>query len=54
MLNNNNFTFEQLGPENYFSYFSTKTYAVDTHKKCLINEALLLNTHNICFHREIR
>ena len=33
-------------PVKYFSYFSTKTYVVGTHKKCL-NEALLMSTHNI-------
>ena len=37
----------------YLSYFSTKTYVVDTHYK-LLAEALLMSTHNICFHREIR
>ena len=37
----------------YFSYFSKKTYVVDTHKKHL-TEALLMSTHNICFLREIR
>ena len=37
----------------YFSYFSTKTYIVGTHKKCL-NEALLMSTYNICFPGEIR
>ena len=29
-----------------------KTYAVGTHKKRL-REALLMSTHNICFHKEI-
>ena len=37
----------------YFSYFSTKIYVVGTHQKCL-GEALLIGTHNICFHMEIR
>ena len=37
----------------YFSFFSMKTYAVDTHWECLV-EALLRNNHNICFHGEIR
>ena len=37
----------------YFSYFSTKTYVVGTHNKRL-GEALLMSTHNICFHGEIR
>ena len=37
----------------YFSYFSMKTYEVGTHKKCLA-QALLMSTHNICFHGEIR
>ena len=36
-----------------FFLFLHKTYIVDTHKKCLF-EALLMNTHNICFHGEIR
>ena len=37
----------------YFSYFSTKIFIVDPQKKHLV-EALLMSTHNICFHREIR
>ena len=37
----------------YFSYFSTKTYVVGTHWKRL-SKALLMSTHNICFHGEIR
>ena len=37
----------------YFSYFSTKTYVVGTHLKCL-TEALLMSTHNLCFCGEIR
>ena len=37
----------------YFSYFTTKTYVVGTHLKCL-TESLLMSTHNICFHGEIR
>ena len=37
----------------YFSYFSTKTYTVGTYQKCLC-EALLISTHSICFHVEIR
>ena len=32
--------------ENYFSYFSTKTYVVGTQKNRL-NETVLLGTHNI-------
>ena len=36
----------------YDSYFSQK-HVVGTHYKCL-NEALLMSTHNIYFHREIR
>ena len=36
-----------------FSYFSVKTYVVGTHQKRL-GEALLMSTHNICFHGEIR
>ena len=40
---------------NIFSYFSMKTYTVDTHYKHL-NEMLLISTctNNICFHGEIR
>ena len=34
-------------PENYFSYFSTKTYVVGTQKNRL-NETVLLSTQNIC------
>ena len=34
--------------ENYFSYFSTKTYVVGTQKNCL-NETALLSTQNMCF-----
>ena len=34
-------------PENYFSYFSTKTYVVGTRKNCL-DETFLLSTQNIC------
>ena len=37
----------------YLSYFSTKIYGVGTHKKRL-TEALLMSTHNVCFHGEIR
>ena len=33
--------------ENYFSYFSTKTYVVGT-KKTHLNETVLLSTQNIC------
>ena len=36
-----------------FSYFSMKTYVVDTHLK-LLSKALLMNTHNICFYGETR
>ena len=32
----------------YFSYFSTKTYVVGTHLKCLV-EVLLMSTHNHMF-----
>ena len=35
------------------SYFSMKTYVVGTHQKHL-GEVLLMTTHNICFHGEIR
>ena len=34
-------------PENYFSYFSTKTYAVGTQKNRL-DETVLLSTQNTC------
>ena len=33
--------------ENYFSYFSTKTYVVGTQKNRL-NETVLLSTQNTC------
>ena len=33
--------------ENYFSYFSTKTYVVGT-KKNRLNETVLLSTQNTC------
>ena len=33
--------------ENYFLYFSSKTYAVGTRKNCL-NKTVLLSTQNIC------
>ena len=36
-----------------FSYFSMKTYVVDTHLK-RFSKALLMNTHNICFYGETR
>ena len=36
-----------------FLYFSTKTYLMGTHQKHL-SEVLLMSTHNICFHGEIR
>ena len=36
-----------------FLFFSSKSYAVGTHLKCLA-KALLMNTHNICFYGEIR
>ena len=39
--------------KNSFSYFSMETYVVGTHKKWL-NETLLMGTHNIYFHGEIR
>ena len=35
----------------FFFYFYIKTYIVSTHQKRL-NEALLMSTHNICFHGE--
>ena len=54
----------------YLSYFSAKTYIVGTHLKHLtedlvmsiiayvfmekLTEALVMRTHNICFHGEIR
>ena len=34
-------------PENYFSYFSTKTYVVGTQKNRL-DETVLLSTQNTC------
>ena len=34
--------------ENYFSYFSTKTYVVGTQKNRL-DETILLSTQNTCF-----
>ena len=34
-------------PENYFSYFSTKTYIVGTQKNRL-DETVLLSTQNTC------
>ena len=37
----------------YFSYFTTKTYVVGTHLKCLI-EALQMSTNNICCRGESR
>ena len=37
----------------WFFYFSIKTYVESTHYKRLA-EALLMSTHNICFHGEIR
>ena len=38
----------QAPTENYFSYFSTKTYVVGTQNNRL-NETVLLSTHNTCF-----
>ena len=38
---------KQCKIENYFSYFSTKTYVVGTQKNRL-NETVHLNTQNIC------
>ena len=37
----------------YFSYISVKRYVVDIHQKRLA-EGLLMSTHNISFHGEIR
>ena len=37
----------------YFSYLSKKKYVVGTHQKRL-SEALLMSTHNIRFHADIR
>ena len=34
--------------ENYFSYFSTKTFVVGTQKKRL-NETVILSTQNVCY-----
>ena len=34
--------------ENYFSYFSTKTYVVGTQKNHLDDETVLLSTQNTC------
>ena len=39
--------------ENYFSYFSTKTYVVGTQKNRL-NETVLLSTQNKCLNWWIR
>ena len=36
-----------------FFIFPKQTCVVGTHQKCL-DELLLISTHNICFHREIR
>ena len=36
-----------------FLHFCIKTYVVGTHQK-LIGEMILMSTHNICFHGEIR
>ena len=36
-----------------FSYFSTRTYVVSTHQKCL-GEVLLMSTHIMYFHGDIR
>ena len=46
---------DKLGyPETvFFFYFCIKAYVVGTHLKHLI-EALLMSTHNICFHGEIK
>ena len=44
--------FQAKKKRSYFSYSSMKTYVVGTHQKCL-GEALLMSTHNICFHGEI-
>ena len=40
-------------PENYFSYFLTKTYVVGTQKNRL-NETVLLSTQNICLNWWVR
>ena len=39
--------------ENYFSYFSTKTYVVGT-KKNRLNETVLFSTQNICLNWWVR
>ena len=39
--------------ENYFSYFSTKTYVVSTQKNRL-DETVLLSTQNTCLNRLIK
>ena len=36
-----------------FLYVSMKTYVIGTHKKCL-TKVLLMSTHNMRFHGEIR
>ena len=43
---------EQLGPDNYFFKVQENIccgYSLECHI-----EALLMNTHNICFHEELR
>ena len=49
-------SFREEGDQDFFlSSFSTKTHVmgIHTHLKCLA-EALLMSTHNICFHGQIR
>ena len=41
------FKYTRPPPENYFSYFSTKTDVVGAQKNCL-DETVLLSTQNIC------
>ena len=45
-------SFEQLGPDNYF-FKVQENICCGYSLECLI-EALLMNTHNICFHEEVR
>ena len=44
MLSNDIISFEQLGPDKHFSYFSKKVYRVGSHLKCLFGEMLPMNT----------
>ena len=47
MLTNSTVSFEQMGPDIFFSYFSTKTYIVGTHIQSNFNGSNIFGTMEI-------